>query len=207
MWVGTALSEPNGLCRIKLLLRDFDSSSEWELEPVHPKKKKPILPAPLVLDLGELDAIEHPPMSQDAPMLQVQASSTQSMSTPSSIGIDEALRTVLLAVAKCEAKVEEQQRILAQMLIIVKKIEKKIMKDISASALPDRSVLDQTLPLKSYEDLQAFEGKLAADPDLKLNLSHGSLVTRKAGSHEVRPTARQVAKHVGSSPKTATIWV
>ncbi|KAK3876718.1 hypothetical protein Pcinc_018530 [Petrolisthes cinctipes] len=91
MWVGTALSEPNGLCRIKLLLRDFDSSFEWELEPVHPKKKKPILPAPLVLDLGELDAIEHPPMSQDAPMLQVQASSTQSMSTPSSIGIDEEL--------------------------------------------------------------------------------------------------------------------
>ncbi|KAK3848732.1 hypothetical protein Pcinc_010292 [Petrolisthes cinctipes] len=94
-------------------------------------------------------------MSQDAPMLQVQSSSTQSMGTPSSIGIDEALRPVLLAIAKCEAKLEEQQRTLvqtlAQMLIIVKEIENKIMKDFSASALPDTFVLDQTLPVKSYD--------------------------------------------------------
>ena len=77
-----------------------------------------------------------------------------------------ALKLVLLAVAKCETRVQQQEEALHEVLNIVKQQSKKS----AVAAAPDTSVLDEYLPFKSYDDLTAFEEKLTADSDLKLAL-------------------------------------
>lgn len=80
------------------------------------------------------------------------------------------MKPVLRAVAKCEARAEEQQKTLYEVLSIVKNIKKQLFKTPAVATVPDTSVLDEFLPLKTYEDMTAFEVKLTTDSDFKLAL-------------------------------------
>ena len=82
----------------------------------------------------------------------------------------DALRPVLRAVGRCEARIEEQQETLHNILAAVNSLKQQQLKVSAVTAIPDTSVLDELLPLQTYEDLTVFENKLSTDSTLKLAL-------------------------------------
>ena len=82
----------------------------------------------------------------------------------------DALRPVLRAVGRCEARIEEQQETLHNILAAVNSLKQQQLKVSAVTAIPDTSVLDEFLPLQTYEDLTVFENKLSTDSTLKLAL-------------------------------------
>lgn len=77
---------------------------------------------------------------------------------------------VLRLVGKCEARLEDLQKTLDVIRIDVRNVNQLQSKLSTQSPVPDTSHLDRLLPLRTYEELTAFEDQLASDADLKLVL-------------------------------------
>lgn len=75
-----------------------------------------------------------------------------------------------MAVTKCETRVEQQQAVLEEVLSIVRNIKNQFGKTAAVATVPDTSVLDEFLPLSTYQDMTASEVKLTTDSDFKLTL-------------------------------------
>lgn len=85
-----------------------------------------------------------------------------------------------MSVTKCETRLEQQQKTLEEVFTAVRNIKKNQGKTPSQASAPDTSILNEFLPLNTYEDMTAFELKLATDSDLKQTLvSHISFIILK----------------------------
>lgn len=77
-----------------------------------------------------------------------------------------------MSVTRCETRLEQQQKTLEEVFTAVRNIKKNQGKTPSQASAPDTSILNEFLPLNTYEDMTAFELKLATDSDLKQTLEH-----------------------------------
>lgn len=75
---------------------------------------------------------------------------------------------MLLAVSKCDSRIDEQQKSMEKMLSLLESIERKIESQTATTTTsPDMSMLDGLLPLTNFQEFEELDTQLRTDVDLQ----------------------------------------